>query len=202
MNNPLNYNIALIPDADIITSAVAASKKLERYGGTFILDEATYYTHLSLYMTTLKPTELDHVGELLATIAAQTRTAHSVAIHYSQVDGYVDAEYVRSPQLIALQERVITAINPIREPLNDKEMRKLQRAKGVMRTNMEQFGYPRVGELFRPHVTLTRLPGMTTVEARTLPDPGAFSGQFVGIGLFARGEHGACIEKLAEWPLR
>jgi hypothetical protein len=202
MIDSLACNIALIPDPAIVHSAIATSKRLEQHGGLFILDNMEFFPHVSLYMTQLKVADVDMAGELLAAIAAQTRVIHAIAVRYAQEEGFIDAEYVRSPQLVALQERVLTAINPIRDGLREKDQRRLERAKGVARTNLEQYGYRGVGELFRPHLTFTRFDAKYAIDTRSLPDPSAFNGPFVGLGLFTMGDHGTCTKKLGEWPLR
>lgn len=67
---------------------------------------------------------------------------------------------------------------------------------------MTRYGYPAVGDLFRPHMTLTRLKEHNPKVFEPLPqDVDAFSGIFDRLGLFEIGENGTYIRKIAEFPL-
>ncbi|MBP6005281.1 hypothetical protein KA531_00005, partial [Candidatus Saccharibacteria bacterium] len=61
--------------------------------------------------------------------------------------------------------------------------------------------YPAVGDLFRPHITLTRLKEHNPNVLELLQqDITTFNGVFDRLGLFEMGENGTCIRKIAEFP--
>ena len=81
-------------------------------------------------------------------------------------------------------------------------MRKMQDAEGLKLENLQKYGYPAIGDLFRPHITLTRLEEHNPKVLDLLPqDISTFSGVFDRLGLFEMGENGTCIRKIAEFPL-
>lgn len=97
---------------------------------------------------------------------------------------------------------VVNAINPIRDGMRVKDIARLPETTGIVRENLEKYGYRGVGELFRPHMTLARFAESKEIDVSVLPDIDELSGQFVKLGLFEMGDNGACVRTLAEFNLR
>jgi hypothetical protein len=152
-------------------------------------------------MTQLKNADVEEAIRLLTTIATTTAPLSLIADTYSQEEGYIDANYVRTPELDTLQMTVIDAINPIRDGMRDKDKARLPLLKGVARENLERYGYRGVSELFRPHITLTRFVSGGKIDASGLPLARDFSGFFSKLGLFEMGDNGTCIRKIIEFGL-
>lgn len=198
----LPCNIVILPSTEIAEKATAVSQQLaQNYSTFFTLKEGEYYPHATLYMTQLKVADLDHAQTLLAELAARTAPFALQADRYELNFGYFDANYERPAALEALQMAVIDAINPIRDGMREKDKQHLLEASGVERENLQKYGYRGVGELFRPHVTLTRLTTDQPVDTSILPDPEDFSGQFTHLGIFEMGDNGTCVRKIAELSL-
>jgi hypothetical protein len=195
-------DIVLLPSDDLAQKAVKASQQLQSFGALFQLNTETGpFPHTSLYMTQLKAEDLDKAKELLAAIAARTPIFFLKANDYFQEEGYIDPNYERTDDLANLQMAVVNAINPIRDGMREKDKARLSQTTGLVRENLEKYGYRGVGELFRPHMTLTRFTDGKKVDTSTLSDPNEFSGQFVKIGLFEMGDNGTCVRKIAEFDL-
>jgi 2'-5' RNA ligase len=86
--------------------------------------------------------------------------------------------------------------------MRESDIRKMQDATGIKLENLQKYGYPAVGKLFRPHITLTRLKEHNPKVLEVLPPKvDTFSGILDSIGLFEMGENGTCIRKIAQFPL-
>lgn len=104
--------------------------------------------------------------------------------------------------LDALQMAVIRAINPLRDGLLQNDKARAQKASGQILDNFTRYGYPAVGELFRPHLTFTRFVEDTAIPTDNLPRLNEFNGVFPKLGLFRLDNNNACVRKLAEIELK
>lgn len=198
-------DIVLLPNEQLAEKAIAASQTLERYDTLFTLKIGAYYPHASLYMFQLAVKDVPRLEHLLTEVVGSHKVCDLEAVRYSLgtgfAVGYVDPEYVVTDELRRLQETVIAAINPVRAGMRESDIAKMRDATGVKLENLQAYGYPSVGELFRPHMTLTRLKENQPEALDILPDATTFSGQFDRIGFFEMGTNGTCVRKIAEFPL-
>ncbi|HYH75770.1 MAG TPA: DUF1045 domain-containing protein [Candidatus Saccharimonadales bacterium] len=194
-------DIVLLPSDELAQKLITVSGTLAAQSPLFTLDGVSFYPHASLYMTQLKVADLDKAKGLLRSIADNTAAIDLVSWKYDQTMGFLDAEYQRTEQLDGLQQAVIAAINPIRDGMRQKDRTRMLEATGVARENLERYGYQPVGELFRPHATITRFADNATTDIALLPAPAHFSGQFTHIGLFEMGDNGTCIREIARYSL-
>jgi len=202
MNSSIPCDIVLLPSDELAQKAVAASALLQPLGSAFVLNANTGpFPHLSLYMTQLKEGDLDTVKDIVAVIAGQTPIFDLTADSYFQAEGYIDPNYEPVDRLAALQMAVVNAINPIRDGMRAKDQVRMESATGVIRKNLETYGYKSVGQLFRPHMTIARLQSAETIDTTFLPAATDFSGAFTKLGLFEMGDNGTCVRKIAEFDL-
>jgi hypothetical protein len=204
MNMPCD--IVLLPSKELSNKAVEASKATSRYDSFFTLKVGKFYPHMSLYMFQLNETDIPNVKAILSDIAQRTPIISATATGYSLGRGlgvgYVDPQYEVTNELSSLQNTVVDAINPVRAGMRESDVAKLQDARGLKRENLQKFGYPAIGGLFRPHMTLTRLKTHNPDVLKLLPsDVTTFSGEFDRIGLFEMGTNGTCIRQIATWCL-
>jgi inorganic pyrophosphatase len=152
-------------------------------------------------MTQLKLEDLGKAKELVAAIASVTPVLNMITTGYFQAEGYLDPDYERTDQLARLQMDVVNAINPIRDGMRVKDKARMLDATGVVRENLEKYGYRGIGELFRPHMTLARFTDGKEIDTAVLPDFKEFSGQFIKLGMFEMGDNGTCACKIAVFEL-
>lgn len=195
-------DVVILPSNELAEKAIAASSLFAPYGSLFTLEVGKYFPHASLYMLQLKPTDIDQVQELLSGIVREFRSLELKAERFYQAQCYVDVEYEKSGQLVQLQQKVVAALNPIRDGMREKDKARMAEATGLALDNFEQYGYKYVGELFRPHITFTRLSEEITDFETVLPNFSSFNGTFTKIGLFEMGDNGTCIRKIAEFDLK
>jgi hypothetical protein len=152
-------------------------------------------------MLQLKTEDLSKVSDELFKIVGTVMQLQLKANQYNHTLGYIDAEYEKAPGLLGLQTEVIQALNPIRSGIREKDTAHMLEAKGLALKNFQTYGYPHVGELFRPHMTLGRLHTNDNAALEVLDSITEYTGSFVKLGLFEMGDNGTCIRKLGEWPL-
>jgi len=200
-SDSLPCDIVILPEETISAEAMRLSDNLKQHGTYFTLKDGEYYPHASLYMTQLKVSDLDRVCEILADIASKTPSLAMNAREYHQEAGYIDVEYERFTLVDELQMTVVNAINPIRDGMREKDKARLLTSTGLEHDNVERYGYRSIGELFAPHLTLTRFTQNEPISTGSLPNLNTFSGKFVKLGLFEMGDNGTCVRKIAEFKL-
>ncbi|HSX28339.1 MAG TPA: hypothetical protein VLF60_02720 [Candidatus Saccharimonadales bacterium] len=211
MNELPVYDVVLLPPAAVRDASIAVSRQLKPLGTEFTLQADHLYPHLSLYMLNILSGQLQETFSRLQGIARQTRPLQLQASHYGHnfTEGMFEVFYHKTSEIIALQERVIAGLNPLRHGLRTKDpvghtlADWLPQTTGVAHHNLETYGYDEVGELFKPHITFTRFVTRTTqVELATLPALSQFHSIYTQLGLFEMGEHGTCTRPVAVFELQ
>lgn len=201
----ISCDIVLLPEEPLAEKAISASKKLAQFGGLFLLEDGKRYPHMSLYMFEINTDNIAKVEDALRQIAGRFSVVKAKADKYNLGQGYsigyIDPEYAASDELHAIQDAVVEAVNPIRTGMRNKDVAKMEDATGVQLQNFQKYGYPSIGELFRPHITLTRFDDYKPEALEVLPDISEFNGNFDRLGLFEMGDNGTCVRKILEPPL-
>lgn len=194
-------DVVILPSPLLADIAISASQRLAQFDNLFVLEDGKYYPHASLYMLQLKTEDLDKARTLLSNIARATTPLQLTANRYDHTEGFIDAEYQTTSELAGLQNDVIKVLNSIRDGMREKDRARMQEANGLALENYQHYGYKHVGELFRPHMTLSRLSSNNDTALQVLGDIRAFDGIFLKLGLFEMGDNGTCIRKLGKWQL-
>jgi len=194
-------DVVLLPTPELGGAAINMSRKLSVHQTLYVLNAAGPFPHVSLYMVQLQDAMIGQAKAQLAGIAANNAALRLTAARYDQTEGYIDADYGRLPSLVDLQMEVIDAINPLRDGLRKQDRARLPTDTGIVRANIEQYGYRGVGDLFRPHLSLTRFANGSAIDVAELPSPDVLSGLFVALGLFQMGDNGTCVRQIASFPL-
>lgn len=195
------YDIVLLPEPEIAAKAIRASQELKPLGTHFSLGPDACLPHVSLYMLQIKDENLPAVFEKLADIASQTNHLALKAQGYVQAEGYIDADYQIGPEITALQQAILDAINPFRDGLRPSDQARIQTATGLIRENIEKYGYRSVGELFRPHLTITRFTNSDPIPLEDMIAPTAYNGEFATLAICELGDHGTCAKKIEGFDL-
>jgi hypothetical protein len=195
-------DVVVLPDSKLEQEAITASHRLSELGGLFTLEVGKYYPHASLYMLQLRETDIDTVKDVLSKIAAGVGQLSLNASRFYQSQGYVDVEYERTEQLDMLQQQVVTALNPIRDGIREKDKVRMLEAEGLALENFKNYGYKYVGELFRPHISFTRFEGeQPDIDSKLPSDLTDFNGVFTRLGLFEMGDNGTCVREIGSWDI-
>lgn len=199
-------DIVLLPSHEQAELAVQASRTLAPQGSLFTLNNQDFYAHASLYMFEM------NVASQGDCIAALEQLSQRTSVQQLQQDGYfyqdtghgkgyVDVAYNRNDTVDGLQMQVIELFNTLRAGMREKDKIKMTDATGLKLENLQKYGYPAIGELFRPHITLTKFPVEIEPDLTVLPPATIFNGSFTRLGLFEMGPNGTCIRKIAEFDL-
>lgn len=200
-------DIVLLPAPAFSAFALEASQTLALQGSMFTLDNQNFYAHASLYMFQMRVSDQGTCITALKEIASQTPEQHLPQNGYHYLDsgfgiGYTDIDYERNSAVEMLQMSVIETLNPLRAGMRESDKEKMKDATGLKLENLQKYGFPSVGEMFRPHLTLTRFPAEIKPDFDKLSQLSDGYGAFNRIGLFEMGENGTCIRKIAEFPLQ
>ena len=195
------YDVALVPDEFLATKAIEASEELRQFGSRFTLDGTEYYPHLSLYMLRIQPDELAQLQHVLKSLAQEITVTALSATAFCQKRGYIDVEYQKTPELEALQTRVLQIASSFRSGLLPHDAASLSSSTGMALESLETFGYKYTGELFRPHLTLTRLQDERPVPLSALGRIDQYHGAFAQLALFELDDDYACVRRLASYSL-
>lgn len=199
-------DIVLLPNEDQANLAVKTSQLLSSQGSLFTLDNQGFYAHASLYMFQMSLDNQDTCLMALQRLARQTNVQQLKQGGYFYMDsglgkGYVDVAFARNSEVDSLQAHVVEAFNDLRADMRESDKAKMADATGLKLENLQKYGYPAIGELFRPHITLTKFPAEVEPNLSVLPPSTIFTGIFDRVGLFEMGQNGTCIRKIAEFKL-
>ena len=181
--------------------AISASQKLAALDTLFTLKLGEFYPHDSVYMLQLNEADIPSAKELLAKVAAITNELQLTAIRFDQTKCFFDVEYFKPNELQRLQDDVVAALNPIRDGLRDKDKPRMLQSTGLALENYKNYGWNTIGELYRPHMTLSRFKNEQTNPQELLPDVSSFSGVFSRLALFEMGDNGTAVRVIAEFEL-
>ena len=201
MNDSISCDVVILPEPLLANRAISASQKLQQFDGYYTLEDGVCFPHTSLYMLELKVEDIPRVEELLSNITKAFPPFQLEAYRYDHTMGFIDAEYRRLPELDSLQEKIVTALNPIRNGMRAKDRERMAVAEGVALKNFQDYGYKNIGELFRPHMSLTRLKEANDSALQTLEDAVEFGGTFLRLGLFEMGDNGTCVREIKTFGL-
>jgi hypothetical protein len=175
-----------------------------------VLDDATLFGHLSMYMGSFEPDAVPAAVAVLTDLAAGTPPLELTAERYLQdvEQGMIEVAYRPTPAVCGLQERIVAGFNPLRsglryaDPVGRVLGEWLPSTAGETRANLDRYGYDEIGGLFRPHITFTRFRRRDLrIDLGTLPPAGGFSGMFGRLGLYEMGQHGTCTRRVGEVDL-
>ncbi len=206
----LTYDIVLLPNPQLAKKAIDISQQLANtYPTRFTLDETTV-PHYSIYMAQLDEKEVEEAKKIIKDIASRFASFELKVTQYWQdpIEGFFEIQYERTPALIELQKNIINQINPLRHgrflknyPPGYTKEELVSQLTGNALEQLKKYGYPEIGEDYRPHMTFTRLTpdALDTVISAPLQIEG-LSGDFPTLGIFAMGRNGTCVQEIAVSP--
>ena len=194
-------DVVILPNNELSAKAISASQKLAALDTVFTLKVGEFYPHASVYMLQLNETDIPSAKELLANVAAITNELQLTATTYDQTKCFFDTEYLKPKVLQSLQDDVVAALNPIRDGLRDKDKPRMLESAGLALENYKNYGWNTIGDLYRPHMTLTRFKNEQANPQELLPDVSSFRGTFSRLALFEMGDNGTAVRMIAEFEL-
>ncbi|WP_431899918.1 DUF1045 domain-containing protein [Nonomuraea sp. bgisy101] len=204
------YDVVLLPASEVNARSIHLSQQLaDLYGTEFVLRDKGVYPHLSLYMANFTASQRDEAINRLHAISVRTPEFVLEASHFAGNEhGMFELFYDKTDAITRLQEDVVAAMNPLRtgprqrDPVGRALADLLLTASSVARANLDRYGYDEVGELFRPHITVTRFQHRDQRPGPALLPPAkVFTAAYRTLALCVMGEHGTCTDIVAEFDL-
>lgn len=204
--NVTRANIAFIPPKHVAEHAVELCGGIAgNYGVEFELNAETPLPHLTVFSPELPADQLDLAVERMAKIASKNSP---VSMRFTEMDslgGWVFANVENSQHVAQIHQTVLDQINPLRQDHQRGKYQTVDRAMFDSETaysNVVTYGSSLVGELYNPHLTITRLIDRNKdaeVADQTTWNIPEFTVD--AIGIFEAGEHGTCTKLLHRFNL-
>ncbi|GES15854.1 hypothetical protein Amac_094520 [Acrocarpospora macrocephala] len=204
------YDAVLLPPEAVNAGSIRLSEWCaSQTPAEFTLKAGELYPHISLYMANFTPADLDSARDELRLISKSMPEIPLAADHFSGNDqGMFELFYRKTEAVTRLQESIIERLNPLRTGLRlrDPVGRVLAdhrlSAPPTARANLDRYGYDEIGDLFRPHITMTRFRERGhQIAADLLPPPESFTAVYRTLALCVMGEHGTCTEIVETFEL-
>lgn len=203
----IERNVVLLPEGGSKATFMRWSQLIaDQYPTYFTLNPSNKLPHLSVYIGRYparnEPLILDRVGEIV-------REQHLVVVsfpgQFSVYNGFIfyDAAVAENPDLTALHQRLVTALNPLREGLIPDVIKTLKNLPTSQQQALKKYGTPSALETYFPHITITRLINESQAEEaiKLLPnEPMTISFNSLSYTLFT--EHGTCPRVLESFPFQ
>lgn len=156
--NTLLLNVAIIPPEDISVAAVKLSRQAKAIGGSFQIDGVSRFAHMTLYMARFNSSEMSSVRHALLTLQPSLQAQNiQHSGYYVTAGSYYEISYARTSSLLALHEMIAKSLREFRySPGNPVTESYFGSYSDEQRLNAKVWGYDLAGDLYRPHVTLTR----------------------------------------------
>lgn len=196
-------NVSALPPERVGSAIVELSAGLRAKGGLFAVDGVRRRPHLTLFMARFPTVTVDAVRTALAALTTGRDLPHARHDGFHLTAGhYYEASYRRTESILALHDSVLRELAAMRyspgEPIEEEYFAPYT---AEQRANAAEWGYDLAGELYRPHVTITRF---ADAPAGPLPTPAGdpdLSFTVTRLGLFTADVHGATDRLVAEFTI-
>lgn len=200
----VSLNIAVIPDGRVRERAIGMSQIIrDNFQSEFVLNQFNKIPHISIYQGMFPAKNIDKIKDAVRSVSQKTGRI------YFSMDGF-SVDYgtflfwnsEKTQEHIDIQMKFIEKINPLREGLVPSVLETLLDIPEEEKRNIKLYGYPAVGERFRPHVTITR--AKNPDDARKMLNflgELKYSFEAKSIILGYSGEHGTVQRIEDEFPL-
>lgn len=138
----------------------------------------------------------------LVNLTNAMKSVYVHAGHYHYSHDYLDVEYKKTNELVILQQKVIEALNPLRDGLRENDKARLETSTGEELSNILKFRYRSVGNFCKPHLTFTRFTSNQEDILPSLPSKEIFNGIYNSLGVYELGDNGTCTYLIRTWNLQ
>ena len=201
--NSVLINVNVAPGDDVSLRYVAISQALKSDGTMFVLDGETKFPHMTVFMFRVANDQIENVVKVVGQALLDVQSFTCRQTGYFMTKGrYFEASYEKTPEFIALHEKLIDALKDYRiNPGNPFEEGYFTPYTDEQQKNAKETGYDLAHDLFRPHVTLTRYYEGQVPENNPEIPPTDLSFPLQKICVYKADDNGAVYEKLAEFSV-
>ncbi|HCU70938.1 MAG TPA: hypothetical protein DIC35_04310 [Candidatus Moranbacteria bacterium] len=171
----------------------------------FVLDSFHYYPHMTIYSQEYPVSSIERVLENMEKLSKNFSPLRFIATEIETICGYIGMGAKYSPELRSIHETIVKEINSLRKShLREKYITAIhEQIPEEKMKNIQEYGHPDVLNLYKPHITITRLKDEGKTE-RIISDIQWEIEDFTidTIGIFKTGEHGTCVGLIEEFKLK
>ncbi len=161
------------------------------------------FAHMTVFMARFADVNIDKVIQATKQSLGEIKSFNCEHVGYFITEGeYLEVSYKKSEQLTQLHEALIAAISEFRiNPGDPYEEGYFAPYTQEQRVNAQKTGYDLAGNLYRPHITLTRygkdkMPNISPA----LPEVN-LSFELSKLCIYRADDNGAVYDKLAEFQI-
>jgi hypothetical protein len=194
------FDAVLLPPDEVGARSIRLSEWCAESAPTEFVLRGDLHPHVSLFMANFTPEQCSAAVGRLGEIGRRTPEIRLEADRFSgNEQGMFELFYRKTGAITRLQEDVVEALAPLRTGLRHRDPvgRVLAdhrlTAPPAARDNLDRYGYDEIGELFLPHITVTRFQRRDQrVDPGALPAAETFTATYRTLALCVMGEHGTC----------
>jgi hypothetical protein len=197
-------NVCILPDKKVASECIQMSQSLPSENVLFALDGKKRFTHMTVFMARFP----EHVIErVLQETEEVLKTVQSFPCEQSgffiTAGNYLEVSYKRSEVMVYLQDLLIRSLKGFRyNPENPYEESYFAPYNKSQKLSALDTGYDLTGELYRPHITLTRYKEGNVPSKIPEFSEVSLSFETNTIALYKADENGAVYELLKEFKIQ
>lgn len=201
----INLNVVLLPSEKTSQKAIELSRIIgEEFETFFTLNSENCIPHISFYHAAYPGKNVSQIKDAITSI---TKEIKSFPIELKTVfwhkEGWLDFQAVKSGPLISLHNLVVNKLNPLREGnLMESDRKDSSSYLAEEQEMLRLYGYRHAMDLFRPHLTITRLKTGDVAKVAGKLEGNDLSFEADIVALCQLGDYGTCIDILGKWDLK
>jgi hypothetical protein len=155
--NSTLINVCIVPDERVGADCVSISESFKSDDTLFVLG-GDKFAHMTVYMARFADDQLGAVLQAVQNALEQAKSFRCQHIGYLMTAGrYLEVSYAKSEVFMQLHEALIAAVAALRiNPGDPYEEGYFTPYTAEQQKNAQETGYDLAGNLYRPHITLTR----------------------------------------------
>lgn len=199
-------NIAILPSDEVISQAIAMSKKIaDEIGSRFVLNLNNLIPHITIYQARYPSRHIQRLKDIVKTLSLEQKlfeiklgaitVSHETFLFWSCGKNLI---------LQNLQGKAVKLANSLREGLVPDSLADVRGLSKGDRYDVKHFGALLVGPRYQPHITITRLNKKEDAEKVIKVLSGSREVLFKPKGLILGylGEHGTVTEIIENFSFR
>lgn len=193
-------NICILPTSNVASECVKISQSLGTSNTLFVLG-GDKFAHMTVYMARFPAAELKNViAATQQALSGQISFSCTHVGYFMTEDRYLEVSYRKSPEFLALHEKLIANLKDLRANLGKPTKESYFGLYAAQQQkNAKSTGYDLAYDLYRPHITLARYKeGQAPSSFPALPET-KLSFDFGQLGICEADANGAVFRKLAEF---
>lgn len=188
-------NIVILPSDEVAAKSIQMSEALtSRFSSEFTLNNSTFRPHITIYQGYFPNKNLDLLRATIQKLSSQSQKFPVVMSDFWISPGrFVWWDAKKSLEIMDFHQKVMNAVNPLREGLvAPPALSQLEELGERERQNVLKTGAIYHGDLYVPHITLTRLKSEKDREEaeRALKEPQAHEFEANQVLTASLGDHG------------